>query len=499
MLRVEPALKQLAIERASIVRLFVSQNAPLIKLDGIGVGSTSALVVLTITADGKFQVFAHLGQRETGDAYVYVCEPEFIDERHTKAEFDEGVRFMESLGLNMVDTKFEELSLIEQTRLMENLTAFQTQVSSKTDFAGVSRVVHRSAIRASRRTKPYPAKIAPNAQTTDSSQTESMAARSPIQGEVTSEVFALEDVVSTSESMGAVGPTGYLPDVEDESIEHWDDERTGRDDGALMRIGRLLSTFLIPFVVLFSSVNCAQVTQKNKTLSPAAQTQIDIGHEHLKHSRWRAALQVFEGVIRGNGGARDAHYGAALAYIQLGQMALAESQMRDAVKADSSWSVAKNSLASLLVDQNRCDEAIKLLDEVRADIMYPTPWYADFHYARAQACRGDRKQAVLGLQKIVTGRPEFCAGYLKLAEYAVVEKQFEVALRGCEQFQSVCEGNKRIKAYLTEEHSCMCDFWAGRAYLGLGDIESGRSEFLSCRSDGDYGRRIRQALELLNE
>ncbi|MEE2900727.1 MAG: tetratricopeptide repeat protein [Myxococcota bacterium] len=491
MLRVEPSLKQLAIERASIVRLFVSQNSPLINLEGIGVGSTSAVVVLTITSEGQFQVFAHLGQSETADAYVYVCESEFIDEAHTRAEFDEGVRFMESLGLDMMDTKFEEQSLIEQTRLIGSLAAFQNQVSTKTDFAGVSRVVHRSALRATRRTKPYP--------TQDSSQTEAVAAKSPLDGALSSEVFSLEEIVSTKESMAAIDPTECLPDVEDEAMEHWDDEGTGQDNGAIMRIGRLFSTFLFPLLILLSVTNCAQVTQKNKTLSPAAQTQIDIGHEHLKHSRWRAALQVFEGVIRVNGSARDAHYGAALAYIQLGQLPLAEEQLRNAIKADADWSVAKNSLASLLVDQNRCDEAIGLLEKVRADIMYPTPWYADFHFARALACRGQRAEAVLALQKLVTGRPEFCAGYLKLAEFAVVEKQFEVALRGCEQFQSVCEGNKRIKAYLTEEHSCMCDFWAGRAHLGLGDIESGRSEFLSCRSNGEYGRRVRQALELLNE
>ena len=375
--------------------------------------------------------------------------------------------------------------------------AFGREVSTKTDFAGVSRVVHRSAIRATRRTQPYVA--GSSLQAYEAASTESLSAQSPMPAELPSEVFELEEIVPTKDAMGAIGHSGYLPDVEDESIEHWDEERTGQDDGALMRLGRLFSTFLIPLVLWMNSANCAQVTQKSKALSPAAQTQIDIGHEHLKHSRWRAALLVFENVIRVNGSARDAHYGAALAYIQLGKIELAEGQLREAVKADNSWSAAKNSLASLLVDQNRCDEAVQLLEEVRADIMYPTPWYADFHYARAQACRGERKKAVLGLQKIVTGRPEFCAGYLKLAEYAVVEKQFEVALRGCEQFESVCEGNKRIKAYLTEEHSCMCDFWAGRAYLGLGDIESGRSEFLSCRSDGEYGQRARKALELLNE
>jgi len=491
LLRVEPNLKQLAIERASIVRLFVSQNSPLINLEGIGVGSTSAVVVLTITSEGQFQVFAHLGQSETTDAYVYVCEPEFIDKAHTRAEFDEGVRFMESLGLDMMDTKFEEQSLIEQTRLLGGLAAFPNQVSTKKDFAGVSRVVHRSALRASRRTKPSSMQ--------DSSQAEAVTSKVPLDRALSSEVLLREKLVSTTDATGAIDPTDNLPDLEDESMEHWDDERPGRDNGAIMRIGRLFSTFLFPLLILFGLSNCAQVTQKNKTLSPASQTQIDIGHEHLKHSRWRAALQVFEGVIRVNEGARDAHYGAALAYIQLGQLALAEEQLRNAIKADADWSVAKNSLASLLVDQNRCDEAIKLLEKVRADIMYPTPWYADFHFARAMACRGQRAEAVLGLQKLVTGRPEFCAGYLKLAEFAVVEKQFEVALRGCEQFQSVCEGNKRIKAYLTEEHSCMCDFWAGRAHLGLGDIESGRSEFLSCRSNGEYGRRVRRALELLNE
>ena len=507
MLKIEPGLDSISVERDDIVRLFESVNSPLINLRDSGPGETSAAVVSSMTVEGRYRLFVHLEQKEKGGICIYVCEPHALTREQCKMEVVEAVRFLESMGFRMIDRQFTELSIMQQLRLMERLDIFDSRPASKPDFRGVSQVIRASTIRPTNKDRNLFGGFT-------SQQREHLAGAGLVVEDSTGMTTPISVVTpgpmreesdihvpgESFESIRRVRSEDVLSTTTEErqASSNWDDEDTGQDvEDSKMRLGRLLSTFVLLFSLVLGG--CAKVPPTITPVTPAVQTQLDIGHEHLKYGRWRAALQVFDGIIQDGGNTRDAHYGSALSYIQLQRSESAEKHFREAIKNAPKWSVAKNSLASLLIDRGVCDEALLLLDTVRKDIMYPTPWYADFHYARAQACEGDRVAAMYSLQKLIAGRPEFCAAYLQLAEYAVGEKKFEVAIRGCESFTAVCENNKRINPYLTDEHSCMCDFWAGRAYVGLGDVESARSEFMACQSSGDYGTRNRQALDLLND
>jgi Tfp pilus assembly protein PilF len=501
LLRIEPSLDSIDVERGDIVRLFESVNSPLINLRESGPGETSAVVISSITVEGQYQLFVHLAQAEKSGVCVYVCEPPTLTREQCKMEVVEAVRFLESMGFRMIDRQFTDLSIMQQLRLMERLGIFDSRPSSKPDFRGVSQVVRASSIRPSRPDHGmfggFSAKPREQLRGANPLHDELGPIRTPLSG--VAPANKPEETEDPLESLAQVNAAdGDLPHFEENDAAGWEDEETGQDlENSMMKLGRLLSTFTLLFAL--SGIGCTKLPPTNPPVTPAIQTQLDIGHEHLKQGRWRSALQVFQQIIVDSGNARDAHYGSSLAYIQLRRPQQAEEALRAAVKSDPKWSVAKNSLASLLVDRGACDEAVTMLDQVRNDIFYPTPWYADFHHARAKNCLGDRTQAIQSLQRLISGRPEFCAAYLQLAEFAVVEKQFDVAVRSCESFTVSCENNKLIKPYLTEEHSCMCAFWAGRAYVGLGDVESARSEFMACKSSGDYGKRSREALDLLND
>lgn len=501
MLRVELDLFAIDVGRDDIVSLFESVNSPMVNLRDSGAGQTLATVISSITVEDRFQVFVHLSQINTDTVCVYCCEPPELSQRECQSELTKALEFLETMGFRMIDRQFSDLSIMAQLKLMERLAVFTVRPSSKSDFRGVSKVVRGNEI------------VSPSFQRSwfgglSTDEHERLLHNASGSSESTDKGHELAD--DSAEGLRANSVVHVLNDVLEPGYRSgasagaqpppaWDDaEETGQDrEQAMLKLGRLLSTFGLILSLCLGA--CSKTPRPNAPVPPAIQTLVDIGNEHLKQGRWRVALQVFQEVLRERGNTRDAFYGQGLAYIQLGRAESAEASFRDAIRVDPKWSIAKNILAKMLVDRGLCDEARQLLDEVRKDIFYPTPWFADFHSARALACQGDRGAAIRRLQTLSAGRPEFCVAYLQMAEYAVLDKQYELAVRGCETFTKACENNKYIKPYLTAESSCMCAFWAGRAYAALGDVESARSEFLTCNSTGDYGKRSREALDLLDD
>ena len=196
--------------------------------------------------------------------------------------------------------------------------------------------------------------------------------------------------------------------------------------------------------------------------------------------------------------AKDAHYGLALAYMSLGRDAQAEPHFRQAIELDPKWSNPKNALASLLIRSRRCPEAETLLRKTLDDIFYLTPEFARHNLARALVCQGKSPEAIKELDTLLARRPQFCLGYLTLAQISSDEKMPDRTIKSCEAFTTQCEAHQEIAKQISADHSCYCLHKKGVAYAELGDVESAQAALSGCRGDAPNCRECFAALQLLS-
>lgn len=229
----------------------------------------------------------------------------------------------------------------------------------------------------------------------------------------------------------------------------------------------------------------------------ALDSYIDLGHQQLAQAMWLDAIKTFRSVLDRDAEHRDALRGIGLAYLNLGRSTEAEKYFRAAVASDPDWSVPKNELAVVLLQQGRCPEAERVLEEVLKDIFYRTPEFAEHNLARAHACQGRINRAIEALESVVLKRPLFCLGYLTLAELSSEVRRHEVTIRACDDFVHHCEQNEKIRGQIAGEQSALCYLKKGLAYAELGDVESARASFSRCPAGGPHGRECQRSLAML--
>lgn len=514
MLKIDPTLQQIGVARQNVVTLLESVNSPLVNIPAHGTASTSAYVVGAVGGPGAYRVYVYLRQPDNGNAVtIYVSDPADLSAEQYRIEESEAVRFLESMGFVMDNRNFRALTDEAQVREINRVGLFAPKRASVFDLVD-------------------PVSVAPGPQVHDPESEDSLAGPSEIFGGFSKEqrdVFRRAGVLTTppkaahAEPLATVRPLPIpepssvgprpaaqltpLPAAELTPLPPLDvtppqptvrprSNPGDRDPEALSRLGRLLSTFCVLGVVTATAA-CHNRPDPSEPIPPGVRTEIDIGNNQLQNHHYAPAIATFEKVIAEWPYARDALYGAGISYLNLGRVDTAENYMRRAVDADPKWSVAKNALASLLIQRQQCAEADELLDVVLGDIFYATPWYAQHNKALALRCLGKKRPAIARLQSLVDSQPKFCLGYLTLAEMSADEKMHELTIDVCSRFAKECEAHEQIRKLVSPEHSCLCYFLTGHAHAELGDIESARASFSSCESNGRYGKECRASLGLL--
>jgi Tfp pilus assembly protein PilF len=467
MLRIDGTLDHLPVPRADVVTLLESVNAPVVHIPAHGVAATQAYVVGARVAPQRFRLYVYLRQPDNGASVtIYVSDPAELTAEQYQLEQAEAVRFLESMRFEMRDSGFSRLDPPSQHELMVTIGLFHGQRRSVVDlvepvvstapdeiFGGLS-TAERAAMREAG--LPAPSSPAPAVPEPD-----------PDPAAVPSPAPARRAVSSGAAAAGAA------------------------------RLGRLLSTFAVLAALGVGAEGCVASQGREPPTEAAVQTQVDIGNQQLGSGNFPAAIQTFEAILVDAPTNRDAHYGLGIAYLSLERPEEAERNLRRTIEVAPDWSVAKNTLATLLIQSNRCTEARELLQKVLNDIFYPTPEFAEHNLARAEACLGQVPEAVRRLDKLLTKRPQFCLGYLTLAELSAQAKQPETTISACDRFTRQCEENEHVRSMVDPEHSCLCYFRKGMAFAELGDVESARASFMSCRSTGTWGQECRRSLGML--
>jgi Tfp pilus assembly protein PilF len=471
--------------RENVVTLLESRNQPLVNIPNVGTANTRAFVLGTRGEHNLYTVFVCLRQDQTGALLVYASEPRDLNASQYRIEENEALRFVESMGFQMENLGFRALAPEQQRATMLRLPIFkQTQTIDLVELEEepVDRGFGVDFMPGSAFVPPAPPPAAPPSR-------RGVNFPSPALPVPALAKIALTGVpiIQGSTIEEEPEPDGFpVPDPA---------EPTAAPLDPMARLGRLLATFALLAVVALP--RCHDQHRPGDPLPQAVQAQLDLAEQQIAQGLWSDSVATLLPVIEDAPTCRDALNWLGLAYLNLGKDTEAEGYLRRAVDADPKWSVPKNTLASLLIRTSRCEEAARMLNKVLEDIFYPTPEFAEHNLARAEFCLGRKRDAVRRLESLSVKRPQFCLGYLTLADMSAEEKLPEVTIKACDDFENQCEKQEEIKKLVSPEHSCLCYLRKGMAYAQLGDVQAARQAFANCNSDGAYGRECKRSLELL--
>jgi Tfp pilus assembly protein PilF len=112
----------------------------------------------------------------------------------------------------------------------------------------------------------------------------------------------------------------------------------------------------------------------------------------------------------------DATYMAGFVYAVRGEYVEAERYFKKTIELDTTFTDARNALGQIFNNQGRYGEAIAILEEAAADLLYPTPHLVQGNLGQAYLGAADYDKAVEWLMRSVREEPRFCVGWYRLGD-----------------------------------------------------------------------------------
>ncbi|MBI2373555.1 MAG: tetratricopeptide repeat protein [Deltaproteobacteria bacterium] len=553
MLKVDATLDHLPVRREHVVTLLESLNQPLVNIPNVGTATTAAYVLGTRGDQGTFAVFVYLRQPDTSAVLIYVSEPRHLSADQFRVEEGEAARFVESMGFLMSNVGFTELSPHQQEEVMARAPLFhppQSHGVSGLDVPTLDLVDEvtgddvlplqgpsfavQSHYNPRNFTGPPTAFVGQSESYETPPGPQPAFARPPptVRGRAAPPAQRPAQVRGFAEGAIETGSAPRFDAGRPISERAFEAERSGMvmrspldtprqpsapepprapepppepaDPESLARVGRMLATFALALGLLWPNAGCRSMRgDPDLPLDRGEQAELDIAVEHLGQGNFTEAIRSLTKVLDAAPDNREALHYIGLSYMNLGRLDPAEKYLRhavDVVPRDNvpTYSVAKNTLGTLLMAQGRCEEARGYFSSALEDIFYPTPQFAEHNLAKAEWCLGKREEAMLRLARLTNRLPQFCLGYLTLADFSVEAKKAESAIDACDAFQSNCVNNDKVKKYVTEASTSMCQLKRGLALAQLGDLDAARQSFLQCSESKSNGPACKHSLELID-
>lgn len=484
MLKVDPGLRQVSVRPNEVLLLLESMNQPLVNIPSIGTSQTRAYILGRRVDASDHRIYVFLLQEETGAFLVYVSDPERLSVAAYRQEEEEALRFAASMGFEMSDYGFARLTREGQAAVMSQVPIFSLEPTADMPTLELLELAEEPVV------LDAPLEATPALfGGFDPAQQAVFRQAGVLPDPASAGMFDEVSVIPGEPGLVAVGGARVSePPREEEEPELAQD--------AFGRLGRFLSTMALLAAL---AGGCAHTVAKGEPLPPHLETKRELGLGELGEGRWAEGIKRLSEVVEEAPFDAESLHALAVAHQALGRVADSERYLKRTLDADPKHSAAKNTYASLLIQSERCDEARPLLEEALTDIHYATPEFAEHNLARAEVCLGETKKAMDRLEGLLARRPQFCLGYLTLAELTSQSKKPEATIDTCEHFRVNCELHEKVKEFVSPEHACLCYLKKGLAYAELGDAESARESFMSCRSDGELGRQCKKSLDLLPE
>jgi len=145
-----------------------------------------------------------------------------------------------------------------------------------------------------------------------------------------------------------------------------------------------------------------------------SRAEYDVARDEWKNHRLRSAMDHAQRASRADEGHAEAHNFVAILYMAICQeegdcrWPEAEAYARKSIASDATYLDAKKTLATILLQQKKWDDAIKVLDPLAKDILYKTPELAWYDLGAAYLGKGQPDQAIEALSRAIALKPGFC-------------------------------------------------------------------------------------------
>jgi hypothetical protein len=127
---IDSRLKGLPVTREQVVSLYQSINSPNLAVPGMQAGPAQAFI-LGVRGSAGFVVFVYLYLAESAACAVYVPERRNLSPDEYKAQEQEALAFVESMGFMVDNLNFRAQPKEQQERMLKTLPLFQREPAVK--------------------------------------------------------------------------------------------------------------------------------------------------------------------------------------------------------------------------------------------------------------------------------------------------------------------------------------------------------------------------------
>ena len=243
---------------------------------------------------------------------------------------------------------------------------------------------------------------------------------------------------------------------------------------------------LILLISLLGS-GCVSSSKGNKE---RASLYLKIGTGHLAQGNYPQALTELLKAEQLDPDSPQILNNLGLVYYLRGHLPKAEAKFRHAIKEESRFSDAKNNLARLLIDRKRPSDAIKLLQEVEADLTYTAPEKTFSNLGMAYFEQGQYKKAEDYLGRSIEIRRQSCTTSHFYGRTLLALKKLKESAEALDQAVEYCRSAKFEEPL----------YYSAMSYFSLGDKEKSRARIDELLKDYPKSKFVGEAkgmLELL--
>lgn len=248
--------------------------------------------------------------------------------------------------------------------------------------------------------------------------------------------------------------------------------------------------FTLPLLLIFAvAIGCSTADKERKE---RAGLHLQIGTGYLERGLYPQAMTELTKAEQLDNENPFILNNLGITYYLRGRLRQAEAKFREVVRREPNFSEAKNNLARVLIDQNRLDEAIKILHEVEGDLRYPSPEKTLSNLGMAYFEKGEYKKAEEYLANSMQIRRESCTTANFYGRTLLELKRPKQSASVLDQAIEFCRPTKFEEPL----------YFSAMSYFSLGEKEKSRArlqELLKVYPQSKYVTKAKGMLELLEQ
>jgi Tfp pilus assembly protein PilF len=232
--------------------------------------------------------------------------------------------------------------------------------------------------------------------------------------------------------------------------------------------------------------SCAS-TEKN---GMRAQYLLRSGTAHLSKGNYPQALRDLLAAEKFDPKHPIIQNNLGLAYFVREKYEVAEAHIRRAVELDLKYTEARNNHGRVLIELSRFDEAVKQLEQVRADLTYTEPEKAWFNMGLAYFRRGNFNTAKDKFAETVRLNRQHCLGQTYYGRTLLELGDFDRAAGSLDNAVGLCKS-----AQHDEPH-----YYSGLSYYKLGRTDKAvarMEEVIRLYPQGKFARKAESMLQIM--